>query len=322
MLPIADSESRVGSRLMSSLCVPITWLRNTAVSAFALSTIALHVGARPDAEVLGDARGRARPGHVAVLDEQLGHRVAAAGVDALDHRDVPDDRVGDRCVWPAITRSTVVSCSASAIPMIGPCQGEAAVSPMALDPSAAPSWMTHDLHVTPCARSRCDSCLIRSRLVEERRPFGRSGAHELGRVHGRADHADAHAVDPEHRRRLDPGRRSARSLVDDVRRQERVVRPRLLGEDARRGRSRTRGCRSSWRRAPTRSPRRSSACPRAAPRSAARRRRCHRPPAAVPARAARRLLVEHRGELRRAAERLGLAVDRAGRLARAVRGSR
>ncbi len=40
MFPISDSWSRVGARVMSFNCVPITWLRSTAVSAFASSTIA------------------------------------------------------------------------------------------------------------------------------------------------------------------------------------------------------------------------------------------------------------------------------------------
>ena len=65
------------------------------------------------------------PGHVAVAHHQLGDGVAAARVDALDDRDPADARVGARCVWPAITRSTVVSCSSSTIPMIGPSNGAA-----------------------------------------------------------------------------------------------------------------------------------------------------------------------------------------------------
>ena len=40
MLPIADSSSRVGARLMSIDWVPITWFRSTAVCALASSTIA------------------------------------------------------------------------------------------------------------------------------------------------------------------------------------------------------------------------------------------------------------------------------------------
>ena len=35
MFPISDSKSRVGARRMSFSCVPITWLRSTAVAAFA-----------------------------------------------------------------------------------------------------------------------------------------------------------------------------------------------------------------------------------------------------------------------------------------------
>ncbi len=40
MLPIADSSSRVGARLMSNCWVPMTLLRRTAVWALASSTIA------------------------------------------------------------------------------------------------------------------------------------------------------------------------------------------------------------------------------------------------------------------------------------------
>ena len=39
--PIADSLRRVGSRRMSISWVPMTWLRSTAVSALAASTISL-----------------------------------------------------------------------------------------------------------------------------------------------------------------------------------------------------------------------------------------------------------------------------------------
>ena len=52
MLPISDSKSRVGARVMSFSCVPITWLRSTAVWALASSTIACDVGPLGDAEVL------------------------------------------------------------------------------------------------------------------------------------------------------------------------------------------------------------------------------------------------------------------------------
>ena len=70
----------------------------------------LHVGPRRDAEGLGDARRRAGPGDVVALDHQLRDRVAAAGVEALDDRDVGRRRCWrSRCVWPAMTRSTVVS---------------------------------------------------------------------------------------------------------------------------------------------------------------------------------------------------------------------
>ena len=43
-LPIADSDSRAGSRRMSPCCVPITAVRSSSVSAFAASTIACTSG--------------------------------------------------------------------------------------------------------------------------------------------------------------------------------------------------------------------------------------------------------------------------------------
>ena len=60
----------------------------------------------------------------------------------------------------------------------------------------------------------------------------------------------------------------------------------LLAADRRR--SRTRGCRRTWRRGPRRSRHRSPACPRAGPSWPATRRRCRRRRAAAPGRAARR----------------------------------
>ena len=65
-------------------------------------------------------------------------------------------------------------------------------------------------------------------------------------------------------------------------------------------RSRTRGCRRTWRRGPRRSRHRSSACPRGGPSSAARRRRCRRRRGCRPGPgSAAELLVEHRRELAR-----------------------
>ena len=78
---------------MSIACVPITWLRSTAVCALASSTIACTSGRVGDAEVLGDAGGAARPLDVAALDHQLEHRVARPGVDALGDEDVADHQV-------------------------------------------------------------------------------------------------------------------------------------------------------------------------------------------------------------------------------------
>ena len=70
-LPISDSKSRVGARMMSLSCVPITWLRRTAVWAFAVVDDRLHVGPLGDAEGLGDARGTAGPVTSPPVDHQL-----------------------------------------------------------------------------------------------------------------------------------------------------------------------------------------------------------------------------------------------------------
>ena len=93
MLPISDSCSRVGSRRMSLACVPITWLRRTAVCALASSTIAWTSGRPRDAERLGDPGRPSGPRHVAVAHHQLEHGVRRAGVDALGDEDVAAHQV-------------------------------------------------------------------------------------------------------------------------------------------------------------------------------------------------------------------------------------
>ena len=132
-------------------------------------------------------------------------RVAAAGVEALDDRDVADDRVGDRCVWPAITRSTVVSCSADdvddrALPRLG----RVAVDRVGAEHGALVD--DHDLHPHAAARGAARTRAGCARASSRKsRPCGGVGAHELRRrAHRRADHADADAVDAEDRRRLQP----------------------------------------------------------------------------------------------------------------------
>ena len=165
-------------------------------------------------------------------DHQLRHRVAGARVEALDDRDPPDDGVrravrvaGDDEVDRRVL-DRLGDAHDRALPGVrGP-----AVDPFA--PSEAPSWITTICTFTPRLRSLADSRSMRCGLVEEDEPRGGVGAHELRRrPDRRADHADAHAVHAEHLRRLHPVRRVAGRLLDDVRRQEREVRPLLVLED-------------------------------------------------------------------------------------------
>ena len=143
--------------------------------------------------------------------------------------------------------------------------------------ASAPSWITTTCTRTPCRREPRRLPLDPLRLVEEREPLGGAGAHELRRrPHGRADDADPHAVDAEDLRRLHPRRRARRSPPRRCSSTGTGSRPAPGAGGSARRRSRTRGCRRTWRPGPTRSRRRSPACPRAAPSSAARRRRCRR----------------------------------------------
>ena len=168
------------------------------------------------------------------------------------------------------------------IPMIGPSQGSAALPSSAFAPEHRALVDDHDLHLDAAAPEHPRLPGDALRLVEEDEPRGGIGADELRRRPDRGtDHADAHAVDPEHGRAVEPVRRLTGGLVDDVRREEREVGPLDVLEQPLAGRSRTRGCRAPWRPCPTRSRRRSPACPRAAPSSAATHRRCHRPTAAA-----------------------------------------
>ena len=164
---------------------------------------------------------------------------------------------------------------------IGPSHGTPGVLPIVFRPTFVPWWMTTICTLTPCCRSRSDSALIRGASARNVRPARCAGRDELRRVlQLGADHADLDAVDREHLRRRHPVGRVAGRRLDDVRGEEREVRPRPGAAAAARRRSRTRGCRTTWRRGPTRSRRRSPACPRAGASSAARRRRC-RPPARI-----------------------------------------
>ena len=202
-LPIADSLRRVGSRWMSTVCVPITWLRSSAVSAFALVDDRLDVGPRRDADVLGHARRRADPGDVAVLDHQLGDGVAAARVDALDHRDVPDHRVRDPV---RVARDHEVDGR-----VLQPCDDlhdralprrRGAGRRSRWRRATAPSWMTTIWTLTPNAAQPLRLRRMRSASSRNAQALGGAGVHELGRrLDRRADDADAHAVDAEDLRR-------------------------------------------------------------------------------------------------------------------------
>ena len=125
----------------------------------------------------------------------------------------PRIRLDTRWVWPTIIASTVVSWSWSAMPE------DRAVPRHArrrcrsgCRPFAVPWWITTTWTLTPCFLRRCDSALIRGRLVEEREPRGGAGRDEVGRgLQLGADDADLDAVDVEHDRRLDPRRAPCRS---------------------------------------------------------------------------------------------------------------
>ena len=178
------------------------------------------------------------------------------------------------------------------------------VLPIGLLPVAVPSWMTTICTLTPSARSRCDSAAIRGPSSRNVKPGRGAGRDQLGRLlEPGADHADLDAVDLEHLRRRDPVGRLAGGRLDDVGCQEREVGPRLLLEQPRDAvvelvvavgrRVQAPGVLDVDRRhvlAAGRS-------------SAAMRRRCRHRPGSARARQGRQLLVEHRGEVRRAADR-------------------
>ena len=243
----------------------------------------LDVGTSRDAERLGDPGRAAGPRDVAAAHHQLEHGVRRTGVDALGDEDVAahqvrhavgvadDHRVDGRVL------ERVGDVEDRSLPR-GPrrvadrvaAQRGALVDDDDLDLDALPAQPL-GLGLDP------------GRLVEELQSLRGAGRDELrGLLEPGADHADLHAVDPEHRRRRDPVRCLSGVRVDDVGREEREVGPRLVLRAAGRRRSRTRGCRTTWRRGPRRSPRRSPACPRAAPSSGERRRRCRRRPGSGP----------------------------------------
>ena len=117
--------------------------------------------------------------------------------------------------------------------MIGPCHGAAGWPSTALAPSARALVDDDDLHLHAAPRAAArDSRWMRSASSRNSRPAVASARDELRRrADGRADHADAHAVDAEHRRRLHPVGASPVVLLDDVRREEREVGARLVLQD-------------------------------------------------------------------------------------------
>ena len=288
---MSDSRRRAGlSRRMSTLELPMTTLRSGAVSALALSTIALTSARGRDAEVLGRARRGAGPGDVVAADHQLRHRVADAGVEALDDRDPADDRVrrpvgvaGDHEVDRRVLEL------APRCPMIGPVPRRGGVAVDAVGAGDCPLVDDHDLDLHAPATEPARLALDPLGLVEERQARRVAGLDQLRRVaNDRADDADPHAVDAEDLRGPHPVGRRARWPSRRRWWPGTGSSPGPGAAGSARSRSRTRGCRSSWRRAPTRSPRRSPGCPAAAPSSAARRRRCRPRPAAASCRAGRR----------------------------------
>ena len=148
-------------------------------------------------------------------------------------RMLPRIRFEMRCVWPTIIASTVGSCSASAIPRIGPsherprrCRsGSGRVRALVDHDDSAPAR-------PPRCADAPDSALIRGASSRNVRP-GRARRDELGRVlQLGADHADLDPVHGEDDGRRHPRRPHSGRRLDDVRRQEREVRPRLVLEQA------------------------------------------------------------------------------------------
>ena len=212
-----------------------------------------------------------------------------------------------RWVWPASIASTVVSWSASAIvdDRAVP-RRPAALPSTGFCPMAVPSWITTTWTLTPCCAQPLglglDPSAPRRRNVS---PAVAPARDQLGRVlQLDADHADLHAVDGEDRACPAPSRGSAGRRLDDVGAPGTGSWPAPGAAAAGRRRSRTRGCRRTWRPGPRRSRRRWPACPRAG-RSSAGEAPTLSPEARRSAVAGqlRGLLVEHRRQLRRAADR-------------------
>ena len=160
-LPIADSLSRAGSRLMSTDWLPITRLRSGAVSSLAFWMIAWTSarGATPRflaSRVEPPAQATSPP-----FTSSWRTEYDAPALTPSVIRMCPRIRFETRWVWPTTIASTVVLWSSSAIPRIGPSHGAPAALPIGFRPREVPSWITTTWTFTPCLRSRSDSALIR-----------------------------------------------------------------------------------------------------------------------------------------------------------------
>ena len=193
MLPIADSlqagrvAQDVGRLRPDHLVAQDRPSRRSPASTIAWTSAR---GATP--MFLATRVDAARPLDVAVPDHHLDHRVAAAGVDALDDGDLADDSVGD-----AMGVAGDDEVDRRVLQLLRDVDDRA--RPTAPAGCRRPRWrrvgalVDHDdLDLRrPGARSRSDSMLDPLGLVEERQPCGRAGATSSGVFSSvGADHAD------------------------------------------------------------------------------------------------------------------------------------
>ena len=228
MLPIADSSRRVGSRLMSNCWVPMTWLRRTAVLALASSTIALTSARRATPMFLATRVAPPAQSTSPPLDHQLEHRVARAGVEALETGNLAVLEVGD-----AVGVAHEHRVDGGVLELVRDRRGSArprhagARCRSGCLPLAVPWWITTTWTLTPSVASRFDSALIAGPSSRNVSPAVAPARDELGRLlELGADDADLDAVDAEDLR--PPSTQlgmSAGRVVDDVGREEREVAP-------------------------------------------------------------------------------------------------
>ena len=144
-------------------------------------------------------------------------------------RMLPRIRFEMRCVWPTIIASTVVSWSSSAMPMIGPSHGTPAAFPIVFWPRDVPSWMTTIWTLTPSARSRSDSALIRGPSSRNLSPAVAPAETSSGVLSSSAPMTPTWTPPTVNTAEgVTQGGSLAGHGVDDVRRQERELRPRLM----------------------------------------------------------------------------------------------